>query len=317
MPNLFPPTDPRRPLRALELFCGIGGFAAAVQTLPVQVVAAFDQSNTALAVYRHNFPQHPAHQVDLERVEAGALAACEADLWWLSPPCQPYSVRGRQRDLDDPRAASLKRLLEILRELPATSLPAHLALENVVGFSTSRARRELLRILQGRGYRLQECRLCPTQLGIPSRRPRYYLTASRGRMASRPPPAPPVAVPLGDYLDPAAGGNPELRLSPEVVTRFGAGFRLLRPDAPTGYTTCFTSGYGRSLMHAGSYLVEEGRVRRFSPAEIARLLHFPRQFRFPEQISLAKRWQLLGNSLSVAAVREVLRGFPVLDSPAG
>jgi site-specific DNA-cytosine methylase len=62
-------------------------------------------------------------------------------------------------------------------------------------------------------------------------------------------------------------------------------------------------------MHAGSYLRCGEGARRFSPVEIARLLNFPPEFRFPAALSLRKRWHLLGNSLSVAAVREVLRPF--------
>jgi hypothetical protein len=56
-------------------------------------------------------------------------------------------------------------------------------------------------------------------------------------------------------------------------------------------------------------------VRRFSPDEIARFLHFPREFRFPEDMTLGRQWRLVGNSLSIVAVREVLRLFPGLDIP--
>ena len=97
-------------LTALELFCGIGGFAAAVAGSRIRVVAALDQSPMALAVYRLNFPGHAAIQTDLERITVAELARFGADLWWLSPPCQPYSVRGRGRDLDDPRARSLSHI---------------------------------------------------------------------------------------------------------------------------------------------------------------------------------------------------------------
>jgi site-specific DNA-cytosine methylase len=51
-------------------------------------------------------------------------------------------------------------------------------------------------------------------------------------------------------------------------------------------------------------------VRRFAPEEIARLLHFPEAFRFPDRMTLRKKWHLVGNSLSVAAVRKVLEAFP-------
>lgn len=91
------------------------------------------------------------------------------------------------------------------------------------------------------------------------------------------------------------------------MARFDEGFRILDPTDPKAYTTCFTAGYGKSLMHAGSYLRCNKGVRRFSPAEIAGLLHLPLAFRFPKELPLRKRWHLLGNSLSVAAVREVLR----------
>src|SRR5512138_3339383 len=105
-------------LTALELFCGIGGFAAAAQALNIQVVGALDQSPAALAVYRLNFPGHAARQTDLEKITAQELAAFRADLWWLSPPCQPYSIRGRQKDLADPRAQSLARILAVFPEIP-------------------------------------------------------------------------------------------------------------------------------------------------------------------------------------------------------
>jgi DNA (cytosine-5)-methyltransferase 1/tRNA (cytosine38-C5)-methyltransferase len=65
-------------------------------------------------------------------------------------------------------------------------------------------------------------------------------------------------------------------------------------------------------MNAGSYLTCGSRVRRFTPEEIIRLLHFPEGFCFPEGMSLRRKWGLAGNSLSVVAVREVLTAFPEL-----
>jgi len=304
-------------LTALELFCGIGGFAAAVAGANVRVTVALDQSPVALSVYRLNFPGHEARQADLERISTADLAGCGADLWWLSPPCQPYSVRGRRRDLDDRRARSLARLLEVLPTLPLERLPRHLVLENVAGFARSQARQRLVRFLHARGYQVRERQLCPTELGVPSRRPRYFLVASRDELASARPVSPPPLMPLRDYLNPAFAGEPpdSLLLPPQQVARFSAGLRILDPADPAAYTTCFTAGYGRSLMHAGSYLHCAAGVRRFAPEEIARLLHFPPSFRFPESLPLRKRWHLLGNSLAVTAVREVLKDLPGLDLP--
>lgn len=304
-------------MRALELFSGIGGFAAAVADRDVRVVAALDQDPAAHATYRLNFPDHPCRQADLERITPWELTALAADLWWLSPPCQPYCERGARRDLDDRRARSLAHLLELLGRIPAGQLPRHLALENVAGFVGSQAHGRLRDVLAARGYGIRERLLCPTELGVPSRRPRYYLAASRAPLAPELTPSLSPSRPLSGYLDPAlAGTAPEELLLPDaVVARFGSGFRILDPADPAAYTTCFTSGYGRSLVNAGSYLRCGARVRRFTPEEIVRLLSFPPSFRFPGGMSLQKRWRLAGNSLSVVAVRELLAAFPELARP--
>ena len=120
-------------------------------------------------------------------------------------------------------------------------------------------------------------------------------------------------MPLSGYVDGGAG-NPGsgLAVPGGILAAFGPGLRILDVSDPAAYTTCFTSGYGRSVMHAGSYLRCNGGVRRFSPEEILRLLHCPPGFRFPGGMTTRKRWQLAGNSLSVAAVREILRAFPGL-----
>jgi site-specific DNA-cytosine methylase len=202
--------------------------------------------------------------------------------------------------------------MELLSRIPGGKLPKTLILENVAGFTHSAAREKLLRILSDRGYACRERLLCPTELGTPSRRPRYYLTASNLPFKPEEPSSSRKLRPLADYLDAMDGVTllPELQLPDDIVARFGKGLRILDPGAPSVCTTCFTSGYGRSIVNAGSYLLCEGRVRYFSPDEIARLLHFPGSFRFPDSINLRKRWHLAGNSLSVIAVQEILRSLP-------
>jgi site-specific DNA-cytosine methylase len=295
-------------MRVLELFCGIGGLAAALHGSDARVVGAFDQDPEVLATYRFNFPDHPAVRLDLSRVTPWELAATSADLWWLSPPCQPYSVRGNRHDLSDPRAASLLRIMEVIERLPDVKLPHCLAQENVPGFLDSQARQRLINALRGRGYNLQEHLLCPTRLGIPMRRERYYLAASLAPLRQLLLPKPLSRRPLHDYLDLPLSEDtpPELLLPAATITRFGAGLRILDPEAPSAYATCFAASYGRTLMHSGSFLHCRKGVRQFSPGEIARLMGFPLDFSFPAGLSLRRQWHQLGNSLSVDAVRLVV-----------
>ncbi|HZV81571.1 MAG TPA: DNA cytosine methyltransferase, partial [Geobacteraceae bacterium] len=244
-------------MRILELFCGIGGLAAALTGSTARVVCAIDHDPTVLATYRSNYPEHQAIRVDLSRVTPWQLAVAGADLWWLSPPCQPYSVRGNRRDLDDPRAASFHRIMEIMERLPDEKLPGSLALENVPGFLDSQARQRLVAVLADRGYRLTEQLICPTTLGVPMRRERYYLVAAQAALRPFAPlPGAPPLRPLEEYIDRhLCEETPEELLVPaEMLSRFGPGLHILDPDDPAACATCFAASYGKTLMHAGAYL---------------------------------------------------------------
>ena len=291
--------------RVLELFCGIGGFGTATAGR-AEISAALDQSLAALSVYRLNHPTVQAVCLNLESASPADLQLFSADMWWMSPPCQPYTVRGKQRDIQDPRGSSFLKILALLPDF----CPSHLAMENVPGFQFSQARQRLLEILTFHGYRVHERLLCPTELGIPNRRPRYYLVATRDKLLD--PPSPRFhSCRLSDFLD--AHPSAELGLDASAAASFSRGFRKIDPGDPQAYATCFTSGYGKSLMHSGSYLHWQGGLRRFSPEEILRLLGFPRGYRWPDDMPLRKRWHLAGNSLSLCALREVLRVIPPFE----
>ena len=297
-------------LRLVELYCGIGGAAAALcggaAGFAVRGVGAFDISEPAIAVYRHNFPGHPAAARLVDGIPSSRLAALEADLFWLSPPCQPYTRRGHQRHLEDSRSATFLAALGHL----AVCRPPYVALENVAGFETSPARDRLLATLDAAGYgAVQERLLCPSELGWPNRRPRYYLLAARGRL--EPPQSPRRPARLAELLDPGAGAASGLELAPELAARYAAALDRVDPQDEAALASCFTAAYGRSPVRSGSYLeLGGGRLRRFSPEEVLRLLGFPAGFGFPPGIPRQLAWRLAGNSLSLPAVQAVLASIP-------
>jgi DNA (cytosine-5)-methyltransferase 1 len=286
---------PTKRLTALELFSGIGAFSAGIAGRPVEVRAAFDQNDAANLTYRANFGLVPTAR-NLDAVSARDLP--EADLWWMSPPCTPYSVRGHRRDDEDPRAASFLNLIARLEK----ARPGALMVENVAGFVGSKVHARLLEALKTCGYGVAEVDLCPTQFGVPMRRPRHYVIGARGRALALPATPAEPRRPLSDFLEtePAA----ELTVPREVVGRYGRSFNVVEPGDPEATAICVTSGYYRSVRAAGSYVrLPDGGVRRLSPGEVLGLLGFPATFGFPADVPEAARYRLVGNSVDVRAVR--------------
>ena len=102
-------------------------------------------------------------------------------IWFLSPPCQPHTRQHDQQEYEwnDPRSNSLAHLGTLLQQLPDSSLPYMIALENVVQFETSKSCQHWLSTLQSRDYQWAEFHLTPTQVGLPNDRPRYFCLAVR------------------------------------------------------------------------------------------------------------------------------------------
>ena len=178
-------------LRAVEFYCGVGGLHWALKRARPQgatVVASYDVNPLAADTYALNFGTRPSG-TDIRALKPAQLDAHEADLWLLSPPCQPYTRQGLQLGKEDGRAGSLTVLLSVLCQM--TRPPARLLLENVVGFDRSEMRADLVAALHSCGYKLDEFVLTPTQCGVPLSRPRYFLLA-----AMRPGPACRLSVPL-------------------------------------------------------------------------------------------------------------------------
>lgn len=105
---------------------------------------------------------------------------------------------------------------------------------------------------------------------------------------------------------------------------------------------CFTKAYGRYLQGTGSVLqtspgppptppadpsvgppdgptlladLRARRLRYFTPKEVAALHGFPPDFDFPAGVTVRQQYMLLGNSLSVTVVAELLRYLCHSPSP--
>ncbi|KAI1317305.1 tRNA (cytosine-5-)-methyltransferase [Mortierella claussenii] len=171
-------TEPHH-FRVLEFYSGIGGMHYAFNESghKGEILKAFDINTTANEVYAHNHGKKQLAQRNIEAVPVEFYDKQQADVWLMSPPCQPYTRTGNQEGSKDNRAKSFLYLMDILPKLQHP--PNYILLENVKGFEESDSRDLLVEALESNGYEFQELMITPLQIQIPNSRMRYYCLARK------------------------------------------------------------------------------------------------------------------------------------------
>ncbi|KAI8983883.1 S-adenosyl-L-methionine-dependent methyltransferase [Pilobolus umbonatus] len=297
------------PIRCLEFFSGIGGlhYALNIAQIHAVVVQAFDVNLVANKVYQHNFGLSPSTR-SIDRLTLNELESYKANCWLLSPPCQPYTRGGNQKDIYDPRAKPLLHLIDLLPQLSHS--PDYIFLENVKDFELSKSREKLIQQLVRLNYTVQECLLSPTQFGIPNTRLRYYLMARKKRVGDKIQGSicldlnhiytswpftgqMDVALPeLSFYLEKDADENKDYRVPDKSILKLHK-FRLDIVQPTDRLTSCITKAYGSRHIRTSGSLIQTRHMecrdynwddtlsllkfglRFLTPLEVARLHAFP------------------------------------------
>ncbi len=105
-----------------------------IESLPIKKIIAYDCSSTPNTVYKHNFHKHINSERETSLLQRPAFVQTselrnilveglkvhdvdgKADIWTMSPPCQPYTTtRGANRkDHLDNRSKGLYHLMTLL-----------------------------------------------------------------------------------------------------------------------------------------------------------------------------------------------------------
>lgn len=265
----------------------------------IEVVAAYDQNEHANKVYKSNFGLEP-NKRNLETLTVKDFP--HANIWWMSPPCTPFSRRGERKDDVDPRSQALAKLIEIIPQ----RLPDFIFLENVEGFIDSKMHDSYAKTLAECGYQNISFSICSSMFGVPMRRPRFFIAASR---------TVPLVEPdlelfresrtLPEFL--TRNDDDRFYLNPEEVEKYRPVLNIVDPHQSDAYLICFTRGYFKCRKASGSLIaLPDGIVRFVAPDEIIDLFGFCKDYHLPDQMPLSVQWRLVGNSVDVRAIRAVL-----------
>jgi site-specific DNA-cytosine methylase len=316
----------RECIEAVELFSGIGGWSFALEKLGlldkgVHVAAAYDSNQQANKVYSATFGLSPV-ATDIATLPPEKLR--RFPLWLMSPPCQPYTSGSKRLDDEDTRASALSHLVSLIHS--GAAVPELLAVENVPLFRESHSRMQLVAALEKQGFVFQEFVVSPETLcGLPSRRLRYYLVASRTPVAAFPkelvPELPEAPVTLARFFGANLSEASDALRFPQKWREKKNGFRfhVVGLNDANAVTQCATKHYYETYNSGGSYLSPSlaasssleaenlaEDLRFFSPRELCLLFGFPASFHIDETVGLKSAFRLIGNSLNVAVTARIL-----------
>ena len=165
-----------RPLKFIDLFCGIGGFHQALHRIGAQCVFASDIDEQCRKTYERNYGLKP--HGDISKISINTETIPEFDILCGGFPCQSFSNSGKKGGLSDKRG----QLFEYILQIATLRSPRFLFLENVkhiMKIDGGKAFEHILRRIRETGYEVDIMELSPHQLGIPQQRERVVFICVR------------------------------------------------------------------------------------------------------------------------------------------
>lgn len=158
-------------MKCVDLFCGCGGLSLGFMQAGYEVLAAFDNWEAAIEVYRTNF-QHPVVQLDLGEVEEAcrAIRPLRPDMIIGGPPCQDFSSAG-MRNENNGRGDLTVSYAEIVSDIR----PEWFVMENVPRIAKTQKLADAKAIFHRAGYGLTAAVLDASRCGVPQKRKRFIL----------------------------------------------------------------------------------------------------------------------------------------------
>jgi DNA (cytosine-5)-methyltransferase 1 len=262
---------------AVDLFAGCGGLSLGFESAGIRTVG-YEMNGDCCKTYNMNLVGH-CHQITL-----GPDSEIEpADIVIGGPPCQPFSVGGHQRGLEDSRDGFPVFINAVERLRPRIWL-----FENVRGllYKNRWYLDQVIRKLERMGYVVDSLLANAADYGVPQNRERLIVVGHKGHF--RFPPKARNKVSAGEALAGLPDVMPEdaKYLTPNMdkyIAKYERASKCINPrdldlSRPARTLTCRNLAGATGDMQR--ILLPDGRRRRLTVREAARLQSFPDWFRF-------------------------------------
>jgi DNA (cytosine-5)-methyltransferase 1 len=282
-------------LKFIDLFCGIGGFRTALDSMGHSCVFSSDWDKEAQKTYKNNFGEKP--EGDITIINENNVP--NHDILCAGFPCQPFSISGKRLGFEDLRG---NLFYDIVR-IAAYHQPKYLLLENVANFYTHDSGRTLetvIRSLNDINYNVTFKVLNASNFGIPQSRKRIYFVAIRKDITAINYTFPePIytQVSLKNIILPDSETKHLITNRNDIVlpsqtyniknnnfkpirighlNKGGQGERIYHIDGHAITLSAYGGGVGSKT---GLYLIN-GVVRKLHPEECRKIMTFPENFKY-------------------------------------
>ena len=300
----------------IDLFAGIGGFHLALSSFGAKCVFSSEWDINAQKVYKNNFGIEP--NGDITKINEKNIP--EHDILCAGFPCQAFSISGKQLGFNDTRRTLFFDIARILKE----KRPKIVLMENVKNFErhdNGKTLKVILNTLDSLNYNVFYKVLNSADYNIPQKRERIYFVCFRKDLNISDFKFPEPVILQKHLVDILETGSETEKLfinrndivinktddkfdnKPIRLGQIALGRQGERIYSTKGTAITLSAFGGGIFARTGGYLID-GKVRRLTPRECARVMGFPDSFQIADVNNIA--YQQFGNSVVVDVLQNIL-----------
>ena len=163
-------------MKVVSFFAGCGGLDLGFEQAGFNVVWANEFEPHCRATYIRNHPNTEFVLGDVCKIDPNSIPDCDGFVG--GPPCQSWSVGGKQRGLDDERGQLFLKYIELIK----AKQPKFFVIENVKGMLDDKFKEvfeDFVNRLDSAGYDVQWALLDAVNFRIPQNRERVFFVGFR------------------------------------------------------------------------------------------------------------------------------------------
>jgi len=302
--------------KVASLFSGIGGMCLGFKQAGAEIVWANEIDKFACKTFRHNFPKVKLIEGDICGVSTSSIP--DINILTAGFPCQPFSIAGYRRGFSDKRGNVFFEIERILDK----KKPEAFLLENVKNLAShdkGRTFQIIKEVLEGQEYFLKYEILNSMEYGdLPQNRERIYIAGFKKKEAynnfSFPKPIN-LNKKIRDLIDFSEKKPdkfyynktqyyPELK---EKVIKRSTVYQIRRVyirENKSNVCPTLTANMGGG-GHNVPIIKDDYDIRKLTPQECLLFQGFPKNYHFPEDLSLTNAYKQTGNTVPVPVVKRI------------